>query len=300
MKTNQSAPLNETAAVPKNAREKADISPEFSDSNQSASNGCLIASEGVSVNLTEGMRIGISEGEPVLSPSVGEELEEEPVVNRAACVIITDEGDDEPKDLMCSEDQFKYMESEQPPLPNPESGHGGHEAAEEELNTEVASEMFKQPEKGEIPKHTAEAPPVTAAEEKKLKDPTSLQVQPPFIALEGGTVSYLPVYCQSAPSPELEAECEDTASLEGAEITLKDQGPATLPVHFQEVPLDDPQKNHKTEGELEEQEPLLSQSTSPDSHTGPAVANISASAIKAPQGETQTPKEKTCQCCSVM
>lgn len=300
MKTNQSAPLNETAAVLKNARENEDISPQFSDSNQSTRNGCLIASEGVSMNLTEGMRISPCEEEPVPSPDVGEELEEEPVVNRAECVIITDEGEDDPKDEMCSEDQFKYMESEQPPLPNPESGHGGQEAAEDELNTELSSEMFKQPEKSEIPKHTAEAPPATAAEGKRLKDPTSMQVQPPFIALEGGTVSYLPVYCQSAPSPELEAECEDSASLEGADITLKDQEPATLPIHFQEVPLDDPQKNHETEGEPEEQEPLLSQSTSPDSHIEPAVANISASPSKAPQGETQTPKKKTCQCCSVM
>ncbi|KAF1395094.1 hypothetical protein PFLUV_G00007980 [Perca fluviatilis] len=249
----------------------------------------------------------------------GEE-EEGTVVMRAECVIITDDGDDVPKDLAPQEDQQETMQSEETPLPNPEGGQDGGEAVEEVVETEAAPETFTQPEKSEATERIAEAPPATGdgdvqrgaktnengdretkteGQHRQWEDPASVQVQSPANAPDGTAVVLVPVYSKVQPSTltlELEAEAE-------AEAALKAQDPAPMPGQFQEVPLADPKEIQRTEARPEEREPLLSQAKAPDTQAKPAAAASTEthSPTRASQGEeTQAPKHKTCQCCSVM
>lgn len=320
MKTNQSPLVDTAAAVLTNGRGEADTSPDVSEmSNQSTTNGQVIASESVSVRLKEGSLVSVSKGEPGPIPNVNisEEEEEGSLVMRAERVIVTDEGDDVPEDLMSQEDQLKTMQSEETPQPNPEAGQEGEEAVEEVIKPEAAPEMFMQA--SEAAEANAEAQPAAAGgdmqggvktnaegQDKILEDPTSVQVQPPAIALEGTAVSSVPVYCQSTLTPELEAEGAAAESQEGAETALKAEDPAPLAGQFQEVPLAEPQENQRTEAGPGEQEPLLLQAKATDTRTEPAAANISTSTethcpTGASQGEEmEAPKRKTCQCCSVM
>uniref|UniRef100_A0A3Q4B1G9 Paralemmin n=1 Tax=Mola mola TaxID=94237 RepID=A0A3Q4B1G9_MOLML len=259
----------------------------------------VIASEFVNVQLKEERRAGVSEGAPIPISSISEEEEEEgTVVMRAECVIITDEGNDIPEDLVSQVYQLKIMKSEEPPLLNPDAGQDRGE-------TEKNPEKFTQPEKSEETDPTAETQPEAAVvdmqggvkpntegQDKMLEDPTSVQVQPPAVAREGTTLSSLPVYFQSSPTNELGLECAAAAPPEGAEIASKAQDPANLPGLFHEVPLDDPQGNQRIETGQGEQTPLLSESRAPDNCT------IQTGAC---QGEvTEAPKLKTCQCCSVL
>lgn len=321
VETNQSPLVDETTAVITNGGGEADTNPDVSEkSNQSTTDGPVIASEDVHVTLEEGLMVDVSQGKPGPIPNVSiseEEEEEGTLVMRAERVIITDEGDDVPEDLMSQEDQLKTMQSEETPLPNPEAGQEGGEAVEEIIKTEAAPGMLTLPEKSEAMEPTADTQPETAGgdmqggvetnaegQDKILEDPTSVHVQPPAIALEGTTVSSVPVYCQSTLTTKLEAEGAAAASPEGAETALKAQDPATQPGQFREVSLAD--QNQRTEAGPEEQEPLLSQAKAPNSCSKPAAANVSASTethspTRASQGEeTEAPRRKTCQCCSVM
>lgn len=317
VETNQSPLVDETTAVITNGGGEAD--PDVSERSNQYTTGGPVIGEDVHVTLEEGLMVDVSEGKPGPIPNVSiSEEEEGTLVMRAERVIITDEGDDVPEDLMSQEDQLKTMQSEETPLPNLEAGQEGGEAVEEVIKTEAALGMLTQPEKSEATEPTAKAQPETAAGDlqggvktnaegqgKILEDPTSVHVQPPAIALEGTTVSSVPVYCQSTLTTELEAEGAAAASPEGAETALKAQDPATLPGQFREVLLADPQANQRTEAGPEEQEPLLSQAKAPNSCSEPA-ANVSASTethspTRASQGqETEAPRRKTCQCCSVM
>ncbi|XP_031141783.1 paralemmin-3 isoform X3 [Sander lucioperca] len=320
VKTNQSALLDETAAVLTNGGGDLEADPNH---DTTTTNGPVVASEGViSMTLEPELSLGVSEAEPgrVLNVKINGEEEEGTVVMRAECVIITDDGDDVLKDLAPQEDQRETMQSEETPLPNPEEGQDGGEAVEEVVKTEAAPETFTQPEKSEATERIAEAPPATGdgdvqggvktnengdretkteGQYRQSEDPTSVQVQSPANAPEGTAVVLVPVYSKVQPSTlnlELEAEAE-------AEAALKAQDPAPLPGQFQEVPLADPQEIQRTEARPEEKEPLLSQAKAPDTQAKPAAAASTEthSPTRASQGEeTQAPKHKTCQCCSVM
>ncbi|XP_073324727.1 paralemmin-3 [Pagrus major] len=328
VKTNQSSAVDETAAVLTNGggELEADTSHDASEqSNQSTTNGPVVASEGViSMKLEPGLSLVFSEALPGQVPNVdiNEEEEEGTLVMRAERVIITDEGDDVPE-----EDRQKTMQSEETPLPNLEAGQEGGEAVEAVVTeTEAALETFTKPEYSEAIEPTAEAQPANAdgdmqggvqtnehgdgetkaeGQDNQTEDLTSVQVQAPSNALEGTTVASVPVYSQSTLSPEAEAESAAATSPEGAEAASKAQDPAPLPGQFQEVPLADPQENQRTAARPGEQEPLLSQAKAPDTHAEPAAAANSPastethSPTRASQ-EEEAPKRKTCQCCSVM
>lgn len=335
MKTNQSPLVDETAAVLTNGGGHLEADTNHKASEQSnTTNGPVVASEGViSMKLEPGLSLGVSEAEPAQVPNVNinEEEEDGTLVMRAERVIITDEGDDVPEDLTPQEDQQEATPSEETPLPNPDAGKEGGEAVEEEaVKTEAAPEAFTQPEKSETTEPTAEEQPATKdgdmqggvktnengdeetrveGQDKQSEDPTSVQVNFPADALEGTTVAPVPVYSEAQPStltPKLEAEGEAATSPEGAEAALKAQDPAALPGQFQDVPLTDPQENRRTEAGPAEEEPLLSQAKAPGAQAEPAAANSPASTethgpTRASQGEeTEAPKRKTCQCCSVM
>ena len=328
-KTNQSSPVDETAAVLTNGGGElgADTSHGASEqSSQSTTNGLVVASEGViSMEFEPGLSLVVSEAAPGQVPNVnineGEE-EEGILVMRAERVIITDEGEDVPE-----EDQQETTQSEETPLPNLEAGQEGGETGEEVVTeTEAALETFTKPEYSEAVEPTAEAKPANVdgdmqgglqtnenrdreteadGQEHQTEDLTCVQVQAQSSALEGTTVASVPVYYQSTLTPEPEAESAAAMSPEGAEAASKAQDPAPLPGQFQEVPLVDPQENQRTAEGPGEQEPLLSQAKAPDTHAEPAAAANSPagtethSPTRASQ-EEQAPKRKTCQCCSVM
>ncbi|XP_032356751.1 paralemmin-3 isoform X2 [Etheostoma spectabile] len=315
VKTTQSARLDETAAVLTNGGGDLKADPNH---NTTTTNGPVSASEGViSLTLEPELTLGVFEEEPgrLLNVNINGEEDEGTVVMRAECVIITDEGDDVLKDLAPQEDQKETMQSEETPRPNPEGSQDGGEAVEEVKRTEATPEAFTQPEKSEVTERIAEAPPATGdgdvqggmktnengdretkseGQHRQWEDQTSVQVQSPATALEGTAVVLFPVYSKVQPSATLELE---------AEAALKTQDPAPLPGQFQEVPLADPQEIQRTEARLEEKEPLLLQAKAPDTQAKPAAAACTEthSPTRASQGEeTQAPKHKTCQCCSVM
>ncbi|XP_042341344.1 paralemmin-3 isoform X2 [Plectropomus leopardus] len=330
--TNQSALVEEAAAVLTNG---GDIDANTDHNSPSTTNGPVVSSEGViSMKLEPELSLGVPEAEPGQVPNVNinedEEEEEGTLVMRAECVIITDEGDDVPEDLTPQEDQRETVQSEETPVSNSEAGQEEGEAVERVVKAEASTETFTQPEEeSEAAEPTAEAQPdagdgdmqgdvktnsdrETEAEGQDIesKEPTSDQVQSPASALEGTAVASVPVYSEAQPStltPELEAEGEAAASPEQAEAALKSQEPATLPGQFQEVPLADPQENQRTETRPGEQEPLLSQAKAPDTQAEPAAAAAAAASTEthsptraSPGEETEAPKHKTCQCCSVM
>lgn len=332
VKTKECPVVDETAAVLTNGGGdlEADTSLDASEqSNPSSINGQVGATEdAICMKLEQGLHLDVSEAEPgqVSNADINEGEEEEgTLVMRAECVIITDEGDDVPVDLTPEEDQHETIQSEETPLLNPEAGQERGEAVEDEVKTEVAPETLTQPERSEATEPTVEAQPATAdvdmqgsqkinenedkeakseEEDKQSEDQNSVQSQ--SNALEGTIVASLPVYSQSAFTPELEAEDAAATSPEEAEAASEAQSPATLPGQFQEVPLADPKENQRTEAELGEQEPLLMQAKAPDTHAEQATANNptmteTQSLNGAGQGEEiKAPKRKTCQCCSVM
>ncbi|XP_040893268.1 paralemmin-3 isoform X2 [Toxotes jaculatrix] len=337
VKTNKSPLLDETAVVLTNGGGdlEAVTGHEASDQSvQSNTNGPIGATEGVvSMNLKPGLsELGVSEAEPghVTDVNINEGEEEEgTLVIRAECVIITDEGDDVPENLTPQEDQQETIQSKET-LPNQDAGKEEGEAAEGVIEAEAAPETteatFAQPAKSDATEATAEAQTATGNEDVKddrqtnenrdgetkaegqdKQDPASVQLQSPAAAVEGITVASVPVYSGAEPSSlTLKAEDEAATSPEGAEAASKAEDPATTPDQFQEVSLSDPQENQRTEAAPGEQEPLLSQAKVPNTQVEPAAANSPTntethSPTRASQGEeTEAPKRKTCQCCSVM
>lgn len=320
-KKNQSPPSHETAPVLTNGEEEAHTKADAAQQSSQSTDEPATASENVDMKLEEGSEVAVSEGEPdlVLNVSISNEEEEGTLVMRAERVNVTDEGDDVHEHPTTQGEQPKTLQSEETSLPLSRADQAGGEPVEEAMKTEAAPKMVTQPEKNEATEPTTEAQPATAGgnleddvktnaegQDKILEDPTSVQVQPPASALEGTPVSSVPVYCQSTLAPEPQAEGAAAASSEGAETAVKDQDPVPLLGQFQEVPLADAQENQKSEVGPEEQEPLLSPSEAPNSHSEPEAANISSSTEtrspnRAEQGEeTEARKRKTCQCCSVM
>lgn len=318
MKTNLSPLEDETAAVLTNGGGEVEVSEECTRSSPSS---LVLSPEDINTKLEDRLNVAVEEEDhaPISNASMCEEEEEEgTLVMRAERVIITDEGYDVNEDLVFQEDRLNALESEETPTPNPEEDQ--EETAEEGVKPETALEIFIQGEDTETTEPTAEEQPATAEEElqscidtntdgqNKTLDPTSVQMQPLSTALEDAAVSPLPIYGESTLTIELMPEGEAEVSPEGPpETALKDQDPITVPGHFQEVPLADPQEKQSAEARPEEEEPLMSQTAAPNVHSAAgAAAEVSSSTeTKSPTRagqaeETQDPKRKTCQCCSVM
>lgn len=327
--TNQTPLLEEAATVLTNGREDTEANINHNTAEQiiqSTTNGPVGATEGVvSIKLEPGMSLEVSEAEIGQAPNFSiDEGEEGTLVMRAECVIITDEGDDAPEGLTPQEDQQETIQPEEIPLPNSEAGTVGRVAEEVVIQTEAAPETLTESEKRQTPEAQPENGDVhmenkngdgetkAEAEDNQLEAPASVQLQSPANALESTTVALVPVYSEEQPStltPELGAEGKVARAPEGAEASLVQdlvQDPAIVPGQFQEVPLADPQEKQRTEAEPGEQEPLLSQTKAPNTQAEPAAASSPASMettgpTRANQGEeTETPKHKSCQCCSVM
>ncbi|KAM4603583.1 paralemmin-3 isoform 2-T2 [Polymixia lowei] len=155
--------------------------------------------------------------------------------------------------------------------------------------------------------------------EDKSEPPVPEQLHSPADTLDVSAVASVPVYTEAQPSsltPRAEAEGEsdvvqpagdapaepEDAAPERGEADSNAQEPAALPGQFQEVPLADPKENQKAEAGPEEQEPLLTKAKAPHTQAEPATTSTETHAPnRATQGgETAAPKQKNCQCCSVM
>ncbi|CAJ1053557.1 LOW QUALITY PROTEIN: paralemmin-3 [Xyrichtys novacula] len=335
-KIDESPDPDEAAAVLTNGQGESEEPTNHSpsaESNQHTSNGPVVASED---EISQRLEPELSPGEvPNVSFEEEEEEEEGTLVMRAERVIITDEGDDVPQDLTPQEDQQETVDSEETPLKlKTEAGEEGGEAVDEVGEVGVKEEEGEAPETSTQPEQseaTAEAQPhaeeeatdgdvstnQTDSKAEGQESQSEEQLQSHVDALEGATVAPVPVYSEvqlTAPTTNIEAGGGAEESTEPAEAALEDQDPAPEPGEFQEVPLADPkEENPRTEAGLGEQEPLLSQAKAPDTQVEPAAAAAAATAasttsssetpisVRAGQGEeTQAPKRKTCQCCSVM
>ncbi|KAM4594412.1 paralemmin-3 isoform 1-T2 [Fundulus diaphanus] len=320
---NQNPPQSETAAVLTNGGDRGDENSDHSPSGQDENNitgpdGATKDTGGVKAESERGVTVAAF-GEVPNANTKEEEGEDEDgtLVMRAECVYITEEGDDVSGERSSLKDQ-------QESTLNPEGGPEILEVIEQAVKTEGAPEPSAELESEEAAELTVEAQPSsedggdmkggaeptnnaeegTEAEghDEKLEGPDGLQPQSPTDALEGTTVSLVPVYAAAAPSsllPETEAESK-------AEDAVKVEEPACKPAQFQEVLLGDPQENQSTEAESGEQEALLQKVHNSSLKVEPAGSNIPASSetqspSKTSQGEkSEMPKRKTCQCCSLM
>ncbi|XP_023190339.1 paralemmin-3-like [Xiphophorus maculatus] len=198
----------------------------------------------------------------------------------------------------------------------PETG-GAPETSPVAENGEAAELTVKDqltPEdRGDIKGHTE--PSSRPDEETEVEGRDEKQEEPdspqPPTALDSGAVSLVPIYPEASPSAlisemEAEAKAEVPAVPEVAEEAVKVEEPACNLGQFQEVLLTDSQDNQNTEAEPGEQEALLQKIPSPDLNVELAGPNSlpyseTLSPSKSSQGEkSETPKQQTCQCCSVM
>ncbi|KAM9792970.1 paralemmin-3 [Neosynchiropus ocellatus] len=216
--------------------------------------------------------------------------EEEMMVMRAECVIITDEEDDSEVDMKRSEESLDIKRSE-------ESLVFEFQAAQTVEKREDESEETVEP--------TDESGPVkldghdSELRELNCNDPQeSVLIQSTENSVEGAPVAPVPVYSEVPPcvlSPEQEPEQQVELDM----TTAQESG--SPPGQFQEVPLSDAQANHRSVP-AEEQKPLLSRA---EEHSTLEVEPDDISTeihgeMRPIKKETKPRQTKACQCCSVM
>ncbi|KAM9314556.1 paralemmin-3 isoform 2-T7 [Pholidichthys leucotaenia] len=296
---------------------------------QSASEqNCQLTTNGPVVTTNADVGINMTPGLVVPARDSNEE-EEGTLVMRAECVFITDEGDEE---LLSHDGHQEPMQSSEATLPNLEAEEVVFNVVEE---VATAPECFTDLEKSLTAEIITEEHPATGDEaidntkntengdneaevddqDKTLENISSVQVHSPLDALEGTVVALVPVYSEVQPSvisPKVKAEDEDSSApleVESAskpEVASEAQEPAGQPVQFQEISLTGSPQTQRSKGVVAEQEPLLLQDKALNTTAEPAGANSPASSqtqspTRVSQGEqTETPKQKRCQCCSVM
>lgn len=268
----------DNAAPLTNGGGKGDVSDEPTQSSYNS-----LSSEHPDKKSEDGPDVPVFEDElhPISKlPMCENEEAEGTLVIRAERVVVTEEGNEVHEDLVALPDQLQVAQSEE--------GQGA--AAMEETKTDVSTPGDDDDDDGTEP---------TAEED--LHDFSDASTDGPAKASETAALSPVPVYGGSTLSPEVPLEATAAEMLPG-ESQSRDPVPAAG--HFQDVPLAEPQQRRRAE----EQEPLLSQTAAPDLICSEAEAAVSAtcspaaqSATRGGQGEdTQPPKHKSCQCCSVM
>lgn len=248
--------------------------PSFYDSH-------ALSSEHPDKESEDGPDVLVSEEElhPIseLATSENEEAEGTLVI-RAERVIVTEEGSEAHEDPVALPGQLQVTQSEETVTSNAKEGQVV--AAVEEAKTELATQGDGD---NDGTKRTVE----------------NTSTDGPDTASEAAALSSVPVYGESTVNPDLSLEA-NAAEVLPEEPETRDPVPGEG--HFQDVPLAEPQQQ-----QVEEQEPLLSQTAAPDiCSEAEAAANVTYSpAAQSPptegQGEdTEAPKRKSCQCCSVM
>lgn len=272
------------------------------DEHASANNFNSHPGEGLGAGGVTMTFLGFKEAEP------GQGVDEDDdggAIIRAERVIITDEGEEIPK-----EDDKTAQEPTVDATNEDTSGNTEENGAEEK--TETHPEASSDPEQTEeIEDSPAEEIQIVAdvAVEVKTQDlqdleqeekdlPESTETQPQNVTVDGAIeAAQVPLYSTTQPSPTIRAKVE---AITTESQTPKDEEvmPATRISlsQFQEVPLDGAgetaESNVKAETEKQrvEQEPLL---------VSKAAAQLDTSATNRAE-DAGAPKLKTCQCCSIM
>ncbi|XP_016089184.1 acidic leucine-rich nuclear phosphoprotein 32-related protein-like [Sinocyclocheilus grahami] len=218
---------------------------------------------------------------------------------RAERIIITDEGEEIPE-----EDDETAQEPTTEATNEDTSGNAEENGAEEE--TENHPEASAEPEQTEV----IEDPPAeivtdvaVEGETKDLQDleeeeKDSTDMQPQNVTVDGAIeASHVPMYSTTQPSPKIrpkvEANTTESQTPKDEEVTPAMRISLS---QFQEVPLDGAgetaESNTKAETEKQraEQEPLL---------LSKAAAQLETSAPNRAE-DASAPKQKACQCCSIM
>lgn len=218
---------------------------------------------------------------------------------RAERIIITDKGEDVPE-----EDDETAQESSIEATNEDTSGNSKENGAEEK--TENHPEASAEPERAEV----IEDPPAeivtdvavegeTKDLEKEEKDlPESTDTHSQNVTVDGAIeASHDPVCSTTQPSPKIrpkvEANTAESQTPKDEEVTSAMRISLS---QFQEVPLDGAgetaESNAKAEPEKQraEQQPLL---------VSKAAAQLDTSAPNRAE-DTSAPKQKACQCCSIM
>ncbi|XP_067115662.1 paralemmin-3 isoform X2 [Osmerus mordax] len=313
-------PLLEGATALTNGRGEGEGQAALNPSGEEGSpstNGLVANGADGAVTMTF---LGYSEAEPEQDPLNGGEEDEGIIMMRAERVIVTDESDEAPEGL--SPPDGAPQSSSQ----SAEEGAGETEVVEPESVPEPSAEREKVEEEKEGGAEeggtTVEAETPEAADgevemggegeakevQKSMDAAATPELQSPANALDGA-VADIPVSSDTQPA------LAHTSSPDAEEVAAKtegenqgDQGGEAVPAaqaevtltgqEFQEVSLAEP----RTEAGSVEQEPLLSASKAPQTQAGAQAAMASPpetlALSRAQEGES--PKRKTCQCCSVM
>ncbi|XP_016374022.1 paralemmin-3-like [Sinocyclocheilus rhinocerous] len=218
---------------------------------------------------------------------------------RAERIIITDEGEEIPE-----EDDETAQEPTTEATNEDTSGNSKENGAEEEM--ENHPEASAEPEQTDV----IEDPPAeivtdvaVEGETKDLQDleeeeKDSTDMQPQNVTVDGAIeASHVPMYSTTQPSPKIrpkvEANTTESQTPKDEEVTPAMRISLS---QFQEVPLDGAgetaESNTKAETEKQraEQEPLL---------VSKAAAQLETSTPNRAE-DASAPKQKACQCCSIM
>lgn len=291
------------AATLTNGGGKGDVSEEAT---QSSFDSDALSSEHPDTKSKDRTDVPVSEDElnPISKLAMCEEEEAEgTLVIRAERVVVTEEGTKAHEDLVALPEQVQVRQLEEEAVTS--SAKGGQVVAVTEVIKTDMSTQGDDNDDDDGRKHTVEKDlqdfsDTSTDSADKASDPTSLKVQPSPGDAEAAALSPVPVYGESTLNPELQLEAA-AAEVLPEESETRDPIPAAG--HFQDVPLAEPQQQQQAE----EEEPLLSQATTPNICSEAEAAfsvTCSPTAHSPPrlgQGEdTQAPKHKSCQCCSVM
>uniref|UniRef100_A0A3B5Q782 Paralemmin-3-like n=1 Tax=Xiphophorus maculatus TaxID=8083 RepID=A0A3B5Q782_XIPMA len=272
VKVNQNTPQGETAVILTNGGGSSEDISSHAISGHSETSTIEPAGTTKDASNAE-MELEMSTTATPLSQVPNADMNEEEgeedgtLVMRAECVYITDEGDDVSGDLSSLKDQ---QESTQ----NPEGAQEIVEVVEQVAETGGGPETEGGPETGGAPE--TEGAPETGGGPETGGAPETSPVA------ENGEAAELTVKDQLTP--------EDRGDIKGHTEPIKVEEPACNLGQFQEVLLTDSQDNQNTEAEPGEQEALLQKIPSPD-------LNVE---LAGPNKKSETPKQQTCQCCSVM
>ncbi len=252
------------------------------------------AAEGLGAGGVTMTFLGFKEVEP------GQGVDEDDdggAIIRAERVILTDEGEEIPK-----EDDKTAQE---PTVDDTNEDTSGNTEEKTENHPEASADPAQAEE---IEDYPAEEIPIVAdvAVEVKTQDiqdleqeerelPESTETQPQVVTVDGAIeASQVPMYSKTQASPTIRAKVEAN-TIESQ--TPKDEEVKRISLsQFQEVPLDGAgetaESNAKTETEKQraEHEPLL---------VSRAAAQLDTSAANRAE-DAGAPKQKTCQCCSIM
>lgn len=289
--------VDDAAALLTNGGGERDVSEEAT---LSSDNSSAIPPGHPDKKSEDGPDVPVLEDEldPISKPTMCEaEAAEETLMMRAERVIVTEEGNEVHEDPVALPGQPQVTQSEEAGTSNVEEGQDV--VVMEEIRTEMSTQGDADDgTKETLEKDLQDFTHTSTDGPDKASESTSLQMQPSPGDAEAAPLCPVPVYGESTLNPELRVEDPAAEGLpEESEAAVKTQDPVPAAGHFQDVPLAEPQ----------EQQPLLSQTTAPDicSEAEAAVSVTCSpeaqSGPRAGQGEdTQAPKHKSCQCCSVM